>query len=170
MAYQIIQQFSHMLVSLSGLLDKAQGFAEQRKYDVSLLLNARLAPDQFPLSKQIQATCDAAKLAAARLAGQEAPKHPDTEQNLAEFKARIEHTLDYLRSFAPEDFADGDTRQIVLPFIPDKYSYGHEYLHSFAVPNFYFHLSMAYAILRSSGVEIGKTDYITYLPLKPLES
>ncbi|HEY9839684.1 MAG: DUF1993 family protein [Candidatus Sericytochromatia bacterium] len=169
MYHQVIQQFAHMLSGLSNQLDKAQAFAESRKFDFQNLLGARLAPDQFPLTKQIQSACDSAKFAAARLSGQEAPSHPDTEQTYDEFKARIQHVIDYLRSFKEEDFAGASERKIVLPFMPDKFTYGNEYLINFAQANFYFHLTHAYAIMRHNGVELGKMDYITYLPMKPLE-
>lgn len=169
MYYQMVQQFAHMLSGLAAELDKAKEYAESRKFDVQNLLTARLAPDQFPLGKQIQVSCDNAKFVAARLSGQEAPSHPDTEQTFEEFKARIEHVIDYLRSFKEEDFAGAAERKVVLGFLPDKFLYGHEYLCHFALPNFYFHCTTAYAIMRHNGVPLGKMDFITYAPFKPLE-
>lgn len=170
MYHQIIQQMGHSLLALSAQLDKAQAYAGERKFEIDSLFTARLAPDQHSLGRQIQSACDSAKFAAARLSGREAPSHPDTEQSLAEFKARIEHVVDYLRSFGEGDFEGAETRKVVLPFMPDKFSYGHEYLCHFANPNFHFHLVHAYAILRHNGVPLGKLDYITALPLKPLEA
>lgn len=169
MYYQSIQQMAKMIGGLSAQLDKAQAYAESRKFDVQNLLASRLAPDMFPLLKQVQVVCDTSKFAAARLSGREAPSHPDTEQTLAELKGRIEHTLDYLRSFSEDDFAGADDRKVVLNFMPDKYLLGSEYLQSFSLPNFYFHLTTAYAILRHNGVELGKQDYMVGLPFKPLE-
>lgn len=170
MYHQMIEQFAHTLAGLAANLDKAQAFAESRKFDVHNLFSARLAPDQFHLGKQIQVSCDTAKFAAARLAGQEAPSHPDTEQTLEEYKSRLQHTIDYLRSFKEEDFAGASERKVVMPFMPDKFIFGNEYMIHFAQPNFYFHATTAYAILRHNGVELGKRDFLTYLPLKPLEA
>lgn len=169
MYHQTIQQFAGMLLKLSEQLDKAQAYSEERKFDVANLLNARLAPDQFSLLKQIQVACDNAKFAAARFSGQEAPSHPDTETTVDELKTRIEHTVDYLRSFQPEDFAGADDRQVVLKFLPTLYMHGHEYLHNFALPNFYFHTTTAYSIMRNNGVPLGKQDYMAKPPFKPLE-
>ncbi len=170
MYFETIQQFANTLLKLSELLDKAQAYSEERKFDIANLLNARLAPDQFSLGKQIQVACDNAKFAAARFAGQQAPSHPDTEQTVAEFKTRIEHTVDYLRSFKEDDFTDASDRRVVLGFLPHLYLMGHEYLHNFALPNFYFHVTTAYSILRNNGVSIGKQDYMAAPPFKPLES
>ncbi|MGV3522603.1 MAG: DUF1993 domain-containing protein [Candidatus Sericytochromatia bacterium] len=169
MYHDLIQQSANMLLALPNLLDKAEAFATSRKCDVANLLQARLIPDQFSLTRQIQTACDNAKFMAARLSGQEAPKHPDTEQTVEELKQRVQHTVDYLRSFTPADFEGAAERQVVLPFIPHMYLTGHDYLLSFALPNFYFHVTTVYAILRANGVEIGKTDYFGVpLPLKPL--
>lgn len=168
MYYQMIQQFAHLLSGLSNQLDKAQAYAETRKFDVQNLFTARLAPDQYPLGKQIQVACDTAKFTAARLSGQEAPSHPDTEQSFDEFKARIQHVVDYLRSFQEADFAGADERKVTLPFMPDKFVYGNEYVIYFANANFYFHYTTAYAILRHNGVPLGKMDFITFMPFKPL--
>lgn len=170
MYHQSIQQLAKMLTGLSAQLGKASDFAAARKFEMSVLFGSRLAPDQFALSKQIQVACDTAKFAAARLSGREAPSHPDTEQTLEEFQARIQHTVDFLRSFGEDDFAGADDRKVVLDFMPDKYILGQDYLHQFVLPNFYFHLTTAYAIMRHNGVELGKQDFMVMLPMKPLEA
>lgn len=166
MYYQHLQQWSKMLGGLSAWLSKAEAEAESKKYDIQRLLGAFLAPDQFPLSRQIQAACDSAKLAAARLTGKEAPKHEDTEQSLAEFQARIQSTRDYLDSFSADDFAGCEDRSIVLPFFPDKSLSAADYVIEFVTPNLNFHLTTAYSILRHNGVPLGKQDYMVKLNLK----
>ncbi|PIQ24417.1 DUF1993 domain-containing protein [bacterium (Candidatus Blackallbacteria) CG17_big_fil_post_rev_8_21_14_2_50_48_46] len=168
MYYETLQIFAKMLLNLSAWLDKLEAYAEERKFDPANLLTARLAPDQFPLIRQIQSSCDSAKFAASRLTGREAPSHPDTETNLAELKSRIQATVDYLRSFDETDFKDSAEKQVVLPFFPDKFLTGQAYLQEFALPNFYFHLNTSYAILRHNGVCIGKQDYIGSLPFQEL--
>lgn len=170
MYQEFFTQFANSLISLSNQLDKAEAYAQARKFDIQNLLQSRLAPDQFPLGKQVQIACDNAKLAAARLSGQEAPKHDDSETTIDEFKARIQHTVDYLRSFKEEDFSDAANKKIILPFMPSFYFDGNDYLYHFVVPNFFFHVTTAYAILRHNGVELGKQDFMHGLPMKPVEA
>jgi hypothetical protein len=155
------------LTNLDSYLTKAIAHAASRGFNPEVLFSYRLAPDQYALSRQVQATCDAAKSAAARLAGQEPPSHPDTEATLAELRTRIATVLAYLNTFTDADFADAETREIRLPFAPGTVIAGSDYLAELAVPNFYFHLSMAYAILRHAGVPLGKTDFIGSLSLRP---
>jgi hypothetical protein len=154
---ETVPQFSKMLRSLDKWLDKAVAHAAAKSFDPSVLLQARLAPDQYPLLRQIQSACDAAKTAAARLTGEEPPKHPDTEQTLEEIRARIRTVLAYLETKRAEDFAGADQRLVKLPFLQGK---------QLSLPNFYFHLSMAYAILRHNGVDVGKNDFIGSLKLR----
>lgn len=161
-----VPQFSKMLHNLSRILDKAQAFADVKKIDSSVLLTSRLAPDQFPLGRQIQIACDTAKLGASRLTGKEAPVHEDKEVTLPEFKARIESVLGYLQTFKAEDFKDAADRKITQPRWEGKWLTGKEFAHEHAIPNIYFHVTTAYAILRHNGVEIGKKDYLGEMPYK----
>lgn len=163
-----VPQTLKMLQNLSQWLDKAAAHAEAKGFDVSVLLGSRLAPDQYPLLKQIQGACDAAKFAAARVAGKEPPKHPDTEQTWDEIRARIDSVVDYLQGFKPEDFAGADDRIVPLPFLPGKGAKAGSYLNEMALPNFYFHVVTAYAILRHNGVEVGKRDFIGSIELVDL--
>ncbi len=154
-------RFANMLKNLSGLLDKAQAHAEARKIDPPALMAARLFPDMFPFSRQVQIACDTAKGAVARLAGAENPKHEDTEQSFAELKTRIARTIDFLASFKPQQIDGSEERDIVLRLGGQDVKFkGMQYLLGFAQPNFYFHVTTAYDILRHSGVELGKRDYI----------
>ena len=149
------------LSNLSTLLDKAAAHAETKKFDASALVQARLFPDMFPLSRQVQIACDTAKGAAARLAGVDIPKHEDTEASLADLKQRIAKTLDFLRTVKPEMLKDAEGRSIELKFPSGAMKFtAMDYLNGFVLPNFYFHESMVYALLRKSGIEIGKPDYL----------
>lgn len=169
MMYELtIVQFTKMLNNLSAILDKGASFAEEKKIDVSVLLNSRLAPDQFNLIRQVQIACDTAKLGAARLAGKvdSAPKHEDTEQTLAELKARIQSTLDYLATFSAKDLAEAETQKVSQPRWEGKYLSGLEFAIQHAIPNIYFHVTTAYSILRHNGVNVGKKDYLGAMPYK----
>jgi hypothetical protein len=167
MYYDIsITQFSKMLKNLNHILDKGALHAEAKKFDVDVLINSRLAPDQFNLIRQVQIACDTAKFAAARLAGQEAPTNDDSEKNLRELKSRIDSTINYLATFKNEDFAGASERKISHPRWEGKYLTGHEYLIQHALPNIYFHVTTAYSILRHNGVDVGKKDYLGEMPFK----
>ena len=161
-----IPQFTKTLNNLSQMLGKAAAYSETKKFEADVLLNARLAPDQFSLIRQIQIACDTAKLGASRLTGKEAPAHADTEKTLPEIKARIQSTIDYLNTFSAKDFAGAETKQITQPRWEGKYLTGHDYVVHHAVPNFYFHVTTAYSILRHNGVDIGKKDYLGEIPYK----
>ena len=161
-----VPQFIKMLHNLSLIMDKATVFSANKKFEMEVLLNSRLAPDQFNFIRQVQIACDTAKLGAARLAGKEAPKHEDTEKTLPELKARIESTIGYLNSFKPEDFSGAEARHITQPRWEGKYLTGFEYAVQHVLPNIYFHVTTAYAILRHNGVDIGKKDYLGELPYK----
>ena len=154
--------FRNMLGNLSHFLDKAQAHAEARKFDPQVLVDDRLAPDMLPLRKQVQIACDAAKNGLARLSGVEAPKFEDNEATLAELKERIRKTLDFLDS-VPRGKVDGcEDKDITFPAGRDvtRTLKGEAYLLNVALPNLFFHVTTAYAILRHNGVELGKGDYL----------
>lgn len=165
---ETIPQFQKMLNNLDTWLGLGVEYAGKKKFDPAVLLNSRLAPDQYPLLRQIQAACDQAKAAAARLTGQEPPKHPDTEVTLEEIKARIQTVRTYLSGFSEKDFVGAETRLIGLPFAPGKGMIGSDYTQEMALPNFYFHVAMAYAILRHNGVDLGKSHFISGLTLRDM--
>jgi hypothetical protein len=161
-----VPQLKKMLNNLDKWLDAAVAHAAKKSFDPAVLLEARLAPDQYSLTRQIQACCDGAKFTAARLAGKEAPKHPDTETTLDELRARIRSVLEYLDTFTEADFAEAKERIIALPFMPGKTLTSGDYLNEMALPNFYFHVTTAYAILRHNGVDVGKIAFIGSLNLR----
>ena len=165
------------LVALSALLDKTAAHAATKESSwrpaavfEEALLNDRLIFDQFSLTKKIQVACDNAKGCAARLSGREAPKHEDTEKTVAELKARIEKTIAFLDSVKPEEIAGKEGVQVTLPYFPGKLMTGFEYVTEYAIPNFYFHVTTAYSIMRKNGLEIGKNDYMGGLPLKDTDA
>ncbi len=167
MFYEItITQFVKMLNNLSTFMEKGVQFAETKKFDVEVLLNGRLAPDQFNLIRQVQIACDTAKLGASRLTGKEAPSHADTEKTLPELKARIQSTIAYLQSFSPNDYVEAASRKISQPRWEGQWLTGEEFAIHHMIPNFYFHLTTAYAILRHNGVDVGKKDYLGMMPFK----
>ena len=150
-----------MLRNLDRQLEKAIAFAESRQIEPRALLSCRLAPDMFDLCRQIQLTTDFAKGPAARLAGKDPPKMEDTETTVPQLRARIEKTRQYLSDFIPDQFEGAEERQIVIPMRDRTLEMiGSDYLLNFAVPNFYFHYTAAYAILRHNGVLIGKGDFL----------
>jgi uncharacterized protein len=154
-----------MLSSLSGVLDKAGTHAAARKIEPSVLLNARLYPDMFPLVRQIQLTADFAKGIGARLAGIEPPKYPDTETTIDELKARLAKTADFLKGLKPAQIDGSETREITIPIPGQPITFnGQSYLVNFGLPNLFFHATTAYDILRHCGIEIGKRDYLGALP------
>ena len=147
--------------NLAVLLDKAVASAEARNFDPNVLLGCRLAPDMFPLSRQIQIACDFGKGPMARLAGIENPKFEDVETTFPELKARIARTLEFINSVPESSFAGAEDRELTIQAGPQTLQFkGMPYLLGFALPNLNFHLSMAYAILRHNGVDVGKRDYI----------
>jgi hypothetical protein len=153
-----------MLRNLSGIVDKALAHSAARKIDPQVLLSMRLFPDMFPLLRQLQTSTDFAKAIAFRLAGREPPRWDDTEKTFEEIKARIDKTLKILASVNPADFDGAETREIsVSPGGRAMKFSGEDYLFNFALPNFYFHVTAAYAILRHAGVELGKSDFIGVL-------
>jgi len=149
------------LTNLSAILDKAASHEEAKKVDPKVIPQARLIADMLPLSAQIQIACDTAKGAAARLAGVDAPKHADTETTLAELKARVAKTLDFIKTIKPEQLNGAESREIVLQFPQTTLKFtGINYLTNFVLPNFFFHVTTAYALLRKNGVDLGKRDFL----------
>jgi uncharacterized protein len=149
------------LNNLSTLIDKAAAHAEAKKLDPTALAQLRLFPDMFPLSRQVQIACDTAKGGAGRLAGIEIPKHEDTETTLPELKQRIAKTLDFVKGIKASQLQGAETRSIELKGPNRTLSFtGLSYVNHFVLPNFYFHESITYAILRTNGVEVGKSDYL----------
>ena len=149
------------LKAVDGVLTKAEAFATEKKVDPTVLLNYRLAPDMFALARQVQLVTDFAKSTMARLAGQEVPKYEDTEKTIPELKARIAKVTAYVQGFKPADLDGSETRDVTLPIGGQPMTFkGQDYLVNFALPNFYFHATAAYAILRHCGVNIGKRDFL----------
>jgi hypothetical protein len=153
--------FAKMLTNMLAWLDKAQDHAEARRFDANNYLGLRLAPDMLPLSRQIQIASDGAKGCMARLAGIDVPRWEDTEATLDELRERIRRTRDYVAAFTPEQLAGSETREIVVPTRTAELRFsGEDYLRHFVLPNFYFHATTTYVLLRHAGVEIGKRDYL----------
>jgi hypothetical protein len=156
-----IESFLPMLAAMTTLLDKALAHATAKKFEPGVLVNARLAPDMFPLSRQIQIACDAAKIGSARLAGQEAPRFEDTETTIEELRARVQRTIEYLKTIPASAFDGAEDRDIKIPVRERTLEMkGLPYLRTWALPNFYFHVVTTYAILRHNGVQIGKPDFL----------
>lgn len=154
--------FKQLLNSLSVILTKAETYATEKKINPTVLLEARLYPNMFPLSRQVQIATDFARSVSARLAGVEVPAYDDNEQTFAELQARIGKTLSFIESLTPSQFEGSETREIVLrPGTPkEKKMVGHTYLFNYGFPQFLFHVTTAYAILRHNGLEVGKGDFM----------
>lgn len=159
-AFAVVTQYVRMLDNLDAWLDKAASHAKEKGFDPEILVQTRLAPDQYALVQQIQSACDAAKFAAAYLSGQSAPSHPDTETTLAALRARIATCTAYLKGFKASDFTGAEERRVAPPWMGGSSVRGETYIHRISVPNFYFHVTTAYAILRHTGVPLGKQDFI----------
>ena len=154
-------RYAHSLRSLSAILGKAQAHCEARKIDPQVLASSRLFPDMFALARQVQIACDSAKGAVARLAGVEIPKHEDSEKTLEELQARIAKTLDFIAGVKAAQIDGSEEKEIVLKLQGKDTSFkGAQYLLGFAWPNFYYHVTTAYNILRHNGVELGKRDFL----------
>ena len=160
-----IDTFVPMLRSLSELLDKGAEHARAKKLDPASLVNAKLAPDMYSLDKQVQIACDNAKNSTAQLIGTEPPRFEDNEKTLDELKARIAKTIDYLQKLRAAAFEGAEDREIRIPLPGDMQleMTGVQFLRDWALPHFYFHIVTAYDILRHSGVDIGKRDYLSYV-------
>ena len=164
-----IPAFEIGLNALSAILDKAEAHAEAKRIDLAALLSARLFPDMFPFTRQVQSACDQAKNGGARLAGVDPPRYEDNEKTIAELKARIAKTIDYIKTLdAGKIDASAAEREIAFPLGPNTKGHmkGADYLNHFALPNFHFHLATAYDILRHNGVEIGKRDFLGAIPVR----
>ena len=159
-AFETITQYGRMLENLDAWLQKAVAYGQEKGFDPEILTAARLAPDQYSLVQQVQSACDAAKYAAAYLAGQKAPSHPDTETTVADLRARIATCVAYLKGFKAGDFTGAEERRVAPPWMGGSSVRGETYMHRISVPNFYFHVTTAYAILRHNGVVLGKPDFV----------
>ena len=156
-----VPAFVQTLTVLSAILDKAEAYAAAKKIDPATLVGARLYPDMFPLSRQIQIVCDFAKGATARLAGKDVPSWADTETTIPELKARIAKTLDFVKGFKAADIDGSEARDISMKVAGNMMEFkGQPYLTGFVLPNLYFHAATAYGILRHNGLEIGKMDFM----------
>ncbi len=170
MASAAVPSFEIGLTVLSALLDKAGAYASAKNIEPAVLLQMRLYPDMFPLTRQVQIACDVAKNGGARLAGVEPPKHEDTERSLEELQARIAKTVAFVKTLPAGKIDASADREVIFPLGRENKARmrGRDYLNHFVLPNFYFHISTAYGILRHCGVEIGKRDYLAGIPLTML--
>jgi uncharacterized protein len=168
MSRAAIPSFEIGLNALAAILDKAQAYAEAKRIDPAVLLNARLFPDMFPLTRQVQIACDLAKNGGARLAGVEPPRHEDNETTVAQLQARIAATVAFVKTLDAARIDAAADREISFPLGPENKGHmrGADYLNHFVLPNFYFHLATAYAILRHCGVELGKRDFLAGIPMQ----
>jgi hypothetical protein len=158
----VVPAYLQMLNSLTGLLTKAEAHCAAKKIDPSVMLGSRLFPDMLPLSKQIQLASDFAAKGCARLTHSEVPSMPDTEKTFEELKQRLAKTIDYVKSYKPEQFEGADTKDVTFPAGPDRTMTlkGQQFFSGASLPNFYFHATTAHGILRHNGVEIGKRDFL----------
>jgi hypothetical protein len=163
-----IPVFIKNLQNLSGIIDKSVLHAEGASIDAKALLDARLVADQFPFVKQVQLASDTAKAFAARLNGQDPVSMPDTESTMEELKTRIDATITLLKEVKPEDVDGKEDVQVTIKWFPGKFVTGFDYATQYVLPNFFFHITTAYAIIRHNGIEIGKADYLGGLPLQDL--
>jgi len=166
MYFEAFGQFKKTLTQLDKWLETANAHAAAKSFDPAIYLGLRLAPDQFPLARQVQLACDTAKLAASRLSGKDAPKHADDEKSVDELRARVQSVLEYLNGFSAADFEGAATRKVTQPRWEGKYMLGADYFLEHAQPNFFFHTTHVYAILRHNGVGLGKKDFLGTLSQK----
>ena len=164
MYHEAFAQMKKLLGQLDKWLDTAVAHAKTKSFDPNLFLGFRLAPDQFAFARQVQVACDTAKLAASRLTGKDAQTHADTEQTIDELKARVAAVIGYLDGMTAKDFEGAAARTISMPRWEGKVMTGADYFLEHAQPNFFFHYSMVYALLRHNGVDVGKHDYLGALP------
>lgn len=163
-AADFVPQFAKMLKQLDSCLDKGAEHAKKMGYEPDFLTQCRLAPDQYPLVRQVQSACDAAKFSVAYMTGKDAPAHPDTETTMVELKARIRSCMNYLESVSPADLVGAEERRVAPKWAKGGHTTGDKALVQLALPNFYFHMTTAYAILRHCGVPVGKNDFIGAMP------
>ena len=166
MYYDFFRQMKKTLGQLEGWLSAADAYATAKTFDSKVFLTLRLAPDQFALARQVQITCDTAKLAVTRLTGKEAAAQPDAEQTLEELRARVRTVITFLDGLTAKDFEGAATRVVTQPRWEGKTMTGHDYFLEHAMPNFFFHASHTYAILRHAGVGLGKKDFLGALSLR----
>jgi hypothetical protein len=166
MYYETFGQMKKQLGQLDKWLEATTAFAKEKSIDANTFLEFRLAPDQFPFGKQVQATCDVAKLAASRLTGKDLAKHADTEKTIDELRERVRSVIGILDGLSAKDFDGAATRSVTQPRWEGKTMSGADYFLEHALPNFYFHLTHAYAILRHNGVNVGKRDFLGALSLR----
>jgi uncharacterized protein len=166
MYYETFRQMRKQLGQLDKWLEMATTNAKERSFEPDVLVGARLAPDQFAFARQVQIACDTAKLGASRLTGKEAPAHPDTEKTIDELRARVQSVITYLDGLTAADFEKAATASITQPRWEGKSMAGADYFLEHVVPNFFFHLTTVYAILRHNGVPVGKRDYLGALTMR----
>ncbi len=164
-----VPTFTKMLGGLKIVLDKAEAHIQESSMSEEAFLNDTLASDMFPFKKQIQVACDNAKGVVVRLGGKENLVMEDTEATFAELQSRIDKTLAFISSVTEQDFVGAEDRQVTLPYFTNKYMTGFDYAREYALPNFFFHVTTAYAIARKNGVPVGKADYTNGVPLRDLE-
>jgi hypothetical protein len=160
MYYEVISQCTQSLKNLETCLDKAEQYAVAKKFDVGVLITSRLAPDMENFTYQVQSACDYVKGAAAWLSGQTPPKHDDTERTIDELRARIRKTVSFVESVKEPQYAGAGGRKVTFSWAPGKVIGGKDYLLQMVIPNAFFHIAMAYAILRHNGVDVGKMDFL----------
>src|SRR5215471_14719578 len=160
MYHDVVSQCTQSLGHLLRCLDKAEQHAAARKFDAGVLMTSRLAPDMQPFAYQVQSACDYVKAAAAWLSGQTPPRHEDNEQTIDELRARIQKTVAFAESVKEAQYAEASKSKIKLSWAPGKVIGGEDYLLQMTIPNTFFHIAMAYAILRHSGVDVGKMDFL----------
>jgi uncharacterized protein len=160
MYYQVISQCTQSLKNLETCLDKAEQHAAAKKFDVGVLMSSRLAPDMHDFIYQVQSACDYVKAAAAWLSGQTPPRHEDNEKTIDELRARIRKTTAFVKSVNEAQYAGASERKVKLSWAPGQVIGGEDYLLQMTIPNVYFHIAMAYAILRHNGVDVGKRDFL----------
>ncbi|MBK8172467.1 MAG: DUF1993 domain-containing protein [Sandaracinaceae bacterium] len=166
MYFEMFGQFKKTLTQMDTWLEMAAEHAKARAFDPKNYLTLRLAPDQFPFSRQVQIACDTAKLAASRVTGKDAPSQPDTEATIEELRARVASVIKYLDGFNAKDFDGADTRVVGQPRWEGKIMTGADYFREHAIPNFFFHSTLVYEILRHSGVALGKKSFLGTLSLR----
>jgi hypothetical protein len=161
-----IRLFAKSLRNLEQWMNKAAAHAQARSFEVDVLVDARLAPDQYEFARQVQSACDQAKYAAAYLGGKQPPSHPDTERTFAELRERIHKCLEFVDGVTAKDLVGAEERKVAPSWLGGRWLRGDDYLVHVAIPNFFFHLTTAYAILRHNGVELGKMDFIGSMPIQ----
>jgi len=159
-AMEIVTQYGKMLKNIDAWLDKAVAFSKTKSFDADTLVHARLAPDMYPLARQVQSACDGAKFGTAHMAGKTPPAHPDEEKTIAELRTRIRTTLSWLESVSAADLVGWEERKVAPKWLQGKWMKGDQYAIQMSLPNFYFHCTTAYAILRHNGVDVGKMDFL----------